>query len=88
MNKLGEVYEFKEGLDNYLLENGAIFSYTQKLISQIVKDEDNYLKQQLIEYAKKYAKEKHENIKLILLNEEEVKRVIDLGINEYLRRNQ
>ena len=66
----------------------SIFNYTEQIFSQIVKKQDEYLKQQLINYAKDYANKKQENVKLWLLDEDVVRLIIDLGIQEYIRRYQ
>lgn len=63
-------------------------SFEKLIIAEIINFEDDCLKNKLIEYAKSYAKDKKKNIELILLDEAEVKKVIDYGINEYIRRNK
>lgn len=79
-------FDFGEVLDASTDWESSIINYTEQIFSQIVKGEDEYVKQQLINYAKEYANTKRENVKLWLLDEDVVKLIIDLGIQEYIRR--
>lgn len=78
-------FDFNE-IEDIEVDNDFIYNYTQTILSQIVKEQDDYLREQIINYAKQYAKEKRKNVKLWLLDEDVVKLIIDLGINEYIRR--
>lgn len=75
-------FDIDDSNSNYLA------SFEKLIIAEIINFEDDCLKNKLIEYAKSYAKDKKKNIELILLDEAEVKKVIDYGINEYIRRNK
>lgn len=87
MKGLVEQHSFNfNGIENIEVDNDFIYSYTETIISQIVKEQDDYLREQIINYAKQYAKDKKENVKLWLLDEDVVNLIIDLGINEYIRR--
>lgn len=68
--------------NTYDMDNG-IASYTQKIFSQIVNLEEEAIKQTLIDYAKEYANEKQENVTLLLIDENTVRQIIDLGIKTY-----
>lgn len=85
MKDLIELHEFDffKGID---VDSDFVFNFTETIVSQIVKNRDEYLKKQLIDYAKQYAQEKQENVKVLLLDEDTIKLIIDLGINEYIRR--
>ena len=87
MKGLVEQHSFDfNGIEDIEVDNDFIYSYTETIISQIVKEQDDYLREQIINYAKQYAKEKRQNVKLWLLDEDVVKLIIDLGIEEYIRR--
>lgn len=60
-----------------------IFSYSERVIKEIVKKDDEYTKQVIKDYfIKKYPKQ---NIKFDFLDEEIVDKIIKLGIAEYQR---
>lgn len=61
-------------------------SYTEHLMAQIINTENNFVKEAIIDYAKKYANEKKEPVRLMLLDENQVRLIINLGIDEYIRR--
>ena len=63
-------------------------SYTEHLMAQILNMENNFVKEAIIDYAKKYANEKKEPVRLMLLDENQVKTIIDLGIDEYIKRKE
>lgn len=87
MKGLVEQHSFDfNGIEDIEVDNDFIYSYTETIISQIVKEQDDYLREQIINYAKEYAQKKEENVKLWLLDEDIVKLIIDLGIQEYIRR--
>ena len=60
------------------------FTYHERVIKQIVKRDDEHTKQIIKDYVRnKYPKE---NIRIDFLDEEVVKKIIELGIVEYQRR--
>ena len=83
-------FDFKsEILDLYPTNspvNIDINSFTEHLMAQIINTEDNFVKEAIIDYAKKYANEKKEPVRLMLLDENQVRLIINLGIDEYIRR--
>lgn len=61
-----------------------MFSFSEKVIKEIVKRDDEYTKQVIRDYfTKRYPKE---NLKFDFLDEEIVNQIIELGIVEYKRR--
>ncbi len=61
-----------------------MFSFSERVIKEIVKRDDEHTKQVIKEYFReKYPKE---NIRIDLLDEEIVNEIIKLGITEYQRR--
>ena len=61
-----------------------MYIFKEKVIKQIVKRDDEYTKQIIKDYVRnKYPKE---NIRIDFLDEEVVKKIIELGIVEYQRR--
>ena len=81
-------FDFSEVLDASTDCESSIINYTEQIFSQIVRQQDDYLREQIINYAKQYKKKKRQNVKLWLLDEDVVKLIIDLGIQEYIRRYQ
>ena len=66
-------------------ENG-IFSITETVVAEIVKKEDDLLRQKILDFWKQHAEEFGEEINVIFLEEEKARRIINLGIQEYLKR--
>lgn len=61
-----------------------MYIFKEKVIKQIVKRDDEHTKQIIKDYVRnKYPKE---NIRIDFLDEEVVKKIIELGIVEYQRR--
>ena len=64
--------------------NNFLLNIEQKVIKEIVKKDDEYTKQVIIDYfTKRYPKE---NLRFDFLDEEIVNEVLELGIAEYQRR--
>ena len=61
-------------------------SFTQKIITQIIKKEDENFKSSMIESLAKYCNEKGECIDLILIDEETAKEIIELGLECYIKK--
>lgn len=62
-----------------------MFSFSERVIKEVVKRDDEYTKQIMKNYVRnKYPKE---NIRIDFLDEEVVEKIIELGIVEYQRRN-
>ncbi len=66
-------------------ENG-IYKLTDYVIKQIVKKDDEDTRKMIIEYAKTRFPMK--NVSIELYDEETIEEIIDLGIQEYLRRHR
>lgn len=61
-----------------------MYIFKEKVIKQIVKRDDEHIKQIIKDYVRnKYPKE---NIRIDFLDEEVVEKIIELGIVEYQRR--
>ena len=66
-------------------ENG-IYKLTDYVIKQMVKKDDEDTRKMIIEYAKTRFPMK--NVSIELYDEETIEEIIDLGIQEYLRRHR
>ena len=61
-----------------------MFSFSERVIKEVVKRDDEYTKQVIKDYfRKKYPKK---NIRIDFLDEEIVNQIIELGIAEYQKR--
>lgn len=61
-----------------------MFSFSERVIKEVVKRDDEYTKQVIKDYfTKRYPKE---NLKFDFLDEEIVNQILNLGITEYQRR--
>lgn len=61
-----------------------MFSFSERVIREVVKKDDEYTKQVIRDYfTKRYPKE---NLRFDFLNKEIVDEIIKLGITEYQRR--
>lgn len=61
-----------------------MFSFSERVIKEVVKRDDEYTKQVIRDYfTKRYPKE---NLRFDFLDEEIVNEVLELGIAEYRRR--
>lgn len=69
---------------NLEYENG-IYKITDYVIKEIVKKEDEDTRKMIIEYAKTRFPRK--NVSIEFYEEEMIEEIIDLGIQEYLRRH-
>lgn len=79
--KLFEKYNFNESTLENINFTDTIISYQQKMLAQVVANEDNYLRQTLIKYAKETRTD------LYIFNADEVNKIFDLGLKEYRRLN-
>lgn len=59
----------------------GLYSYKEKVYRAIVRQDDEYTKQVIVDYIKRNYP--NENVKIDFLNEEIVREIIDLGIAEY-----
>ena len=80
-SKLFEKYNFNESTLENINFTDTIISYQQKMLAQVVANEDNYLRQTLIKYAKETRTD------LYIFNADEVNKIFDLGLKEYRRLN-
>lgn len=61
-----------------------MFTFSERVIKEVVKRDDEYTKQVIRDYfTKRYPKK---NIRIDFLDEEIVNQIIELGIAEYQRR--
>lgn len=64
--------------------DNEMFSFSESVIKEVVKRDDEYTKQVIRDYfTKRYPKE---NIRMDFLDEEIVNQIIELGIAEYQKR--
>ena len=81
--------DFKsESIDIYPDNRDFINNQVHKIICQIIKMEDTCIRNAIINYFKEYANENKCVVNLKLLDEKQIKYIIDLGINEYIRRKK
>jgi DNA-directed RNA polymerase beta' subunit len=85
---MGTRYDFdytkiSQAFDN--LENVS-FKYVQEIQTRIVKKEDEAIKAAIVRYMREHAEEYNKNITLFLIDEEEVEKIIDLGIDAYKKQ--
>lgn len=67
-------------------EENRVFSITNRVIAEIINKREEYLQQKIIDYAKQHAEEYGEEVEVIFLDEDKVRMIIKLGIQEYLKR--
>ena len=67
-------------------EENGVFSITDRVIAEITNKREEYLQQKIIDYEKQHADEYGEEIEVIFLDEDKVRMIIKLGIQEYLKR--
>lgn len=80
-SKLFEKYSFNESTLENINFTDTMISYQQKMLAQVVANEDNYLRQTLIRYAKETRTD------LYIFNADEINKIFDLGLKEYRRIN-
>lgn len=61
----------------------SIMSYTETVFKQIVKKDDEYTRRVIKDYVRQ--KYPNKNVRIDFLDEEVVDKIIDLGIQEYLK---
>ena len=59
---------------------------TENVIKEIVAKDDEYTKQIISEYAMKKSQEIGEKIRVVFIDKEIVDEIIELGIQEYIKR--
>ena len=69
-------------------EENGIFSITETFIAEIVKKEDDILRQKILDYWKRHAEKFGEEVNVVFLDEEKAIQIINLGMQEYLRRER
>ena len=67
-------------------EEKGIYSITNRVIAEVVKKEDEYIKKVITDYARKISAEYGEEVKVIFIDEDMAREIINLGIAEYMRR--
>ena len=67
-------------------EENGVYSITDRVIAEITNKREEYLQQKIIDYAKQHAEEYGEEVEVIFLDEDKVRMIIKLGIQEYLKR--
>jgi len=74
-------------ITNPPIRGDNMISYTKTVFKEIVRKDDEDTRKVIMDYATHYAKKNYENVEVVFLNQEIVEQIIDLGIEEYLRRN-
>ncbi len=82
-----EIPDFDIGVDLAKGEGQRVYSITQTIVSQIVKEQDEYLMQQIENYVKE-KQARGEIISSQILGEGKIRHIFNLGLMEYSRRNQ
>ena len=62
------------------------YTYTEKLIAQVVNKKDEIMLKAIQDYITKRKLEFDENVTALLIDEDKLKLILDLGIAEYERR--
>lgn len=68
--------------------NDGFLSCVQEIHTQIVKAEDEAVKKAIVRYMKEHAEEYNKRIALFIMDEEEVEKIIDLGVETYAKLNK
>ena len=68
--------------------NDLVYKCTQRYIAAITKKTDDILRKQIYEYAQLKSEEYGEEVQVLLMDEDKVNRIIDLGIREYYRETR
>ena len=68
--------------------NDGFLSYAQEIHTQILKAEDEEVKKAIVRYMKEHAEEYNKRIALFIMDEEEVEKIIDLGVETYVKLNK
>ena len=69
-------------------EKDGILSVTNRVIAEVVKEEDEYIKKVILDYPKKISDEYSEEVKVVFIDENIARQIINLGIEEYFRRQK
>ena len=82
-----EIPNLEIGVDLAKDEDQQVYSITQTIVSQVVKEQDEYTMQQIENYVKE-KQAKGEIISSRVLGEGKIRHIFNLGLMEYSRRNQ
>lgn len=66
--------------------NDEIFSFTQKLIVQVVDEKEKYIKEVIVKYAQEQSKKLGGQVDVLFIDKSVADEIIDLGVREYLKR--
>ena len=81
---LGKRYDFDyTKMSEIFDKHNNVINYVQGIQTQILKKEDEAVKEAMVRYMKEYAEKYNKRIALFILEEEEVEKIIDLGIEAY-----
>ena len=72
--------------ENLNLNKDFYTAFTETVIKEVVAKDDEYTKQVIKDYAMKRSAEIGEKIRVDFIDKEIVDKIIELGIEEYLRR--
>lgn len=64
-----------------------ILEYTEKIIAQVVKKDDEITLKAIQDYISKRKTEFDENIRAVIIDEDKLRYILKLGIAEYEKRN-
>jgi hypothetical protein len=62
-----------------------VYSFTQKIIAQVVDEQDKYLKDVIVKYAQEQSKKLGERIEILFIDKTVADEIISLGIMEYMK---
>lgn len=68
--------------------NDFIYQFKETVWKEVVAKDDEHTKQVISDYAMKRAAEIGEKIRVVFIDKEVVDEIIELGIQEYLRREE
>lgn len=74
--------------DEPLAGEDLIYKHVSRFIACVTKAQDTALRKQIYEYAQLKSKEYGEEVQVLMMDEDKVNRIIDLGVKEYLREER
>lgn len=64
----------------------GIYSITQNLIAKVVSNKEQYIKDVIIEYARKRSQELGQEVEALFIDQDMANEIIDLGVKAYMER--
>lgn len=63
-----------------------VYSFTQRIIAEVVDEKDTFLRKVITDYATKKSKEMGEKIEVLFIDKSVADEIINLGIREYMKK--